>query len=552
MELELTTTIAQVTVYPDQALIMRRGDATIETAGEHIVRIGGLPLRLLRDSLRATGSGPAGMRILGIEQADEFHAAAPEATVARLREEIERLTQEVTLVEERLKLLDEQRAWLAALGEQTARSLAHGVMRGGAKPEDAGALFTYTSAEGQRMAAARLDASRERDTLTRELDALRREYQELHGNARPDRIVASVRIEVATPGSVTLQLSYLVMGASWRPRYDARVDVANARVRLAQQALVTQRTGEAWAGVALALSTAQPSAAVTLPDEPDPWYLDAPRPPMAPQTVAAPMAAQRLAMRAAPGVMALDGSTFPPVYGASAAMADAYPTPPPVEAEMASAQMERSGMAQIFHVPGGVDVPSDGAPHTLGLSDDALPCRLEYVAAPVIASGAHLRAQATNTTGHVLLAGELHIFHAGAAGDEYVGAATLELTAEDAPLTLYLGMDDNVTVKRELIERDTDKGSILQSGVRRVTFGYRVTLANRTTTPQRVILKDRLPVPRHERIKLRTLDIRPQPNERTKLEQLTWELQLAPGEERRIEWRFVVESPSDMSIVGLS
>ena len=223
----------------------------------------------------------------------------------------------------------------------------------------------------------------------------------------------------------------------------------------------------------------------------------------------------------------------------------------PVDATQARADLERSGAAQVYRVAGAVDVPSDGAPHTMGLGDDALPCRFDYVAAPVIASGAHLRALARNTTGRVLLPGELHVFHVGAAGDEYVGATRLDLAAEDAELKFYLGVDDNVTVKRELVERETDKGNILQSDLRRITFGYRVTLGNRTNAPQRVTLKDRLPVPRHERIKLRVLDIKPQPTARTKLDQLTWETQLAPGEERRVEWRFMVEAPADLGIVGL-
>jgi hypothetical protein len=59
-------------------------------------------------------------------------------------------------------------------------------------------------------------------------------------------------------------------------------------------------------------------------------------------------------------------------------------------------------------------------------------------------------------------------------------------------------------------------------------------------------------VPRHERIKLKVLDLKPQPTERTRLEQLTWEVQLAPNEERQIEWRFVVESPADVEVAGLA
>ncbi len=545
MEIDLTAPIAEVTVYPDRALIVRRGEAEIETAGEHILRIGGLPMALLSASLRATGRGPAGTRILSVEQSNQFNAEAPEATINRLHSEIDRLDNEIALLDERVKLLSDQRAWLTTLGDQTAQSLARGIARGSAKPEDAGALFTYTSNEAQRIASEQRQTQTQRDTLAREREARQRELNGLNIR-QPDRIAASIRMVVATPGKVSIQLSYVITNAWWRPRYDARVDVAGGRVRLTQQALITQRTGEDWQAVALSLSNAQPSTATALPDDLDPWYIEE-QPPL-PQPVAARAVRSAPLMRAmTPAAMPFGGAVQGYAMSANgSALADAAE-----EIDVVAAEAERTGVAMVFRLPGGVDVPSDGAPHTVGTGDNDLPCTLEYIAAPLIAQGAQLRATTTNTTGRVLLAGELHIFHAAEAGDEYVGQTHMEQTAENAPLKLYLGADDNITFKRELIERETDKGALLQGDLRRVTFGYRVTLANRTASPQRVILKDRLPVPRHERIKLRVLDIRPQPTNRTKLEQLTWELQLAPNEERRVEWRFVVESPRNMVVAGL-
>jgi uncharacterized protein (TIGR02231 family) len=540
MQYNPETTITEVTVYPDRALVTRQGGARVEAEGEHTLRIGGLPRSILAESLRATGRGPSGTRILAVEQAAEYHAAAPEETLQRLRDEIERLRREIALFDERDRLTEQQQGWLHSMGEQAARSLAWGLARGTAKPEDASSLFTYTREEAERLATSRQEIARRREESQRTLAAREREYRELGGGGMPDRVAADVRIQVPAAGEVTVELSYLALGASWRPRYDVRVDAARSSVHLAQQALVQQQTGEDWRQVALALSTARPSAAVRLPDEPDPWYLDVAKPAPPPQ----PRYRRMAAMGAATDTFA----------GAAQAVAAA----PAMEEErsyaevgFAKADVEQSGAAQIFRLAGRSDVPSDGSPHTLGIGDYDLSCKLEYVAEPVVAEGAHLRAATTNSTGQVLLPGELHVFHAGGAGDEYVGATQLELTAENAELMLYLGVDDNVTVKRELIERDTDKGILLQSGIRKVTVGYRVTLANRTQAAQRVILKDRLPIPRHERIKVRTLDVRPQPSEKTRLEQLTWDLQLPPGEERKIEWRFVVEAPHDLEVVGL-
>jgi uncharacterized protein (TIGR02231 family) len=544
MRYDVTTTITDVTVYPDRALITRRGAVNVEGAGEHTLRIVELPAALQPDSLRATGSGPAGTRILAIEQEPEYHAAAPEETLQRLREELERLHQEKVLGNERKKTLEEQQGWLHALGEQSARSLAWGLARGTAKPKDASELFTFTSEEAQRLAATRLEIDRQQEDLARRYAAKQREYETLGGGRRPDRVAASVRIEAASAGEIQLALSYLVASASWRPRYDARVEPGSGRVRLTQQALVSQHTGEEWRDVALAVSTARPSVAARLPDEPDPWYLTVIPHPPPPGPVPRMMAQRERGVTARPlaegdaGVARM--SLAAPVMAAD--MSDLRPAEP---------EIERSGTAQVYRLPGRNDVPADGAPHTLGLGEYELPAQLEYVTEPVIAEGAHLRAAATNSSGRVLLAGELHVFQAAPSGDEYVGATRLELTPEGAELPLYLGVDDNVAVKRELIERDTDRGILLQSGLRRVTIAYRVTLANHTGAAQRIILKDRLPVSQHERVKVKPLDIRPQPTARTRLEQLTWELRLEPGEERRIEWRCVVESPSELDVAGL-
>src|SRR5215470_992482 len=76
--MQLTAPIVHVTVFPDRARIERSGDITLE-AGNHSLTIGGLPAALDRDSVRASGSGPAGTRIERIDIASEYHAEAPEA-----------------------------------------------------------------------------------------------------------------------------------------------------------------------------------------------------------------------------------------------------------------------------------------------------------------------------------------------------------------------------------------------------------------------------------------------------------------------------------------
>jgi uncharacterized protein (TIGR02231 family) len=340
MEIALDTTIGEATVYPDRAQIVRRGEVRLEEAGLHTLIVGGLPAALDRESLRATGRGPAGTRILGVEQAAEYHASAPEEALRRVGDEIDRLTRELALVEQRAKTIEDERGWLRDMGQQSARSMAVGMARGTARPEDATAFFTYAAEESQRLAVLGLNLDRQRQDLQRELEARRREYAELGGRKRPDRVAARVRVDMPEPGTFALDLSYHIGGASWSPRYDARVDTTAGQVHLTQQALVRQWTGENWDQVTLALSTARPAAAVSLPDEPPPWYLDVavPVPPRQPalrrMVMAAPMAApsEGVAALAYAPDDAIEAAAPPPLATASLAAADvarraAYPRP---------------------------------------------------------------------------------------------------------------------------------------------------------------------------------------------------------------------------------
>ncbi|MGH2484966.1 MAG: mucoidy inhibitor MuiA family protein, partial [Ktedonobacterales bacterium] len=401
MEIDLDTTITGVTVYSDRAQVARRGEATIEAAGEHLLRIGGLPLSVQRDSFRVTGQGPAGTRILGVEQSQQFHARAPEEKLTALSDEIERQERAANALDERIKANTERRGWLTQLAEQSARSLSWSLARGLSKPEDISAFLAFVGEETQRAATATLDLKQERKDLIIAIEALRREYAQLDSGWLPDRLAASVRLTVTTPGVVVVSLSYLTGGAGWRPRYDARVNVDTSSVRLTQQALVTQSTTEAWSGVALTLSTARPSVARQLPDEPTPWYLNVYSPPIMPP--APPMPAPRYAVARAMVQSAVAAAT--PMATATE-MHDA--TPMPQDLTLDEAVAERSGAAQIFHISGDVDIPSDGMPHTLPIGERDLPGRIEYVAIPVESEGAHLRATVSNTTGQALPAGELH------------------------------------------------------------------------------------------------------------------------------------------------
>ena len=103
----------------------------------------------------------------------------------------------------------------------------------------------------------------------------------------------------------------------------------------------------------------------------------------------------------------------------------------------------------------------------------------------------------------------------------------------------------------ELIERAMDKGNLLQNDLRRSTYTYFITVHNYAAAPRKIVIYDHLPVPQHERIKVKILQIQPQPTEHTKLEILTWKFTLPADGEQKIEYRFVDQHPQGLKVIGL-
>lgn len=541
---DLIAPITEVTVYADRALITRAGNIHL-LAGEHELRINDLP-NFVRESLRASGQGPQGTRILNVDLTTTFYSRPPESELQTLQAACEALQQQMALLQARQTSLHDRQQWLRELGEQ-ARYFAKGLAKGQMKPQDCADFFSFTATQALQNAEAEQDLEMQLKQKQKELAAKQRELARKQGHHLPDRSAAVVSIEMPAEGDFHLELSYLVTQASWRPQYDVRVTIGEdgnqGKVELTYIGVVQQTTGENWEQVKLALSTARPSLAAVLP-ELQPHYLHAYAPPPPLRSVqAAPM----LASGSMPKKAHMAMSMAAPGSADSFADMPPPPPPPPLTAELATATVEQSGPAYVFRIATAGNIPSDNSPHKTTIARDNLPCTFDYVSAPVIEPNVHVRAKITNTTERVLLPGESSIFLSG----EYVGTTKIALTAPTEQFKVFLGLDDSIKVKREQLERSVEKGALLQSDVRRITYTYRITIHNYAAFARNIVVRDHLPLSQHERIKVKTQSIQPPPTERSKLELLTWRFPLAEGAEQKLEYRLQVEHPQDMQVSGL-
>jgi uncharacterized protein (TIGR02231 family) len=523
----IDTTLTAAFLYPDRARLTRQGKIKLEK-GSHTLEIADLPLELNPESLRAAARGAARARLLGVQAQRTFYTETPAKKVQQLETRLDTAQDDLSNLDTQAESIKQTHGALAALLSHTdtyALGLAGGEMSLQSQVE----LFDHIRQQMKNLDSESLSLTSRRREVERRIEQLKNQLNQFRGARPRQRYTALIEIEVLQAGELTTELSYLVSSASWKPLYDLRLleDVDQPGLELTYLAEVTQITGEPWDAIHLSLSTARPALAAALP-ELDPWYIG-PRPAVMP-VPRAPRAAGPAPM------MALKTSDEEATFSITAEEVAAQP---------ALASVDFSGLAVTYHVPHPVNIPADGQPHKVVIAQVTMSSRLDYTTAPKRVGAVYRRARATNDSPYTLLPGSANLF----AGDEYIGATRLDLTAAQGEIELYLGVEDRIKIERELKRREVEKTLI--GGRRRIHFGYQITVENLLDRQVQVTLHDQAPVPRHEDIKIRLETTDPRPSLQSELNLLDWELTLSAKEKRLVNFDFVVEFPQGMELVGL-
>ncbi|HSN14405.1 MAG TPA: mucoidy inhibitor MuiA family protein [Anaeromyxobacteraceae bacterium] len=522
-----------VTVYRTSARVSRIARADLP-AGDVRLLIEGLPVGLADDSVRVEGQGAGKGKIWGVSVEPVTKAEAMDAAAREAEERVEKLQLEDRALEDQAKVADSRRKFVESLrstySEERAKNLA---VRGVTAREWADlagfvdAQLTATAEQIRKVDAARREVARRLAAARAELEKLR---------AKRSETTKTIAVELTTEraGGFELAVSYLVGAASWEPVWDARLDPDKEAMELSLRAEITQRSGEDWKDVKLAVSTAEPGRGLFVPALESRWLTGAPPPqPVYRAKSARGMAAPAPAMaRSAP----------------ARAMEEEAPEPQAFELEAPEASAEQGLLAATFTTPRRETVDGSGRARSVALSRFPLKAKVARVTAPRVESAVFLTAKAVNETGLPLLSGQAGVY----VGDEFVGRAPLPATPPGGELELAFGADGRVEVERRVLERKHETSGVVSKDE---VFRYRtrVTLKNRYATPIDVRLLDLVPVSREEKIQVKLLDgttaaTREDP-ERPGVK--TWELKLAAREERAIELRYEVRYPRGFPIQGL-
>jgi uncharacterized protein (TIGR02231 family) len=525
--------IVAVTVYADRALVTRRGVVDLTGIEQELV-ITSLPETLEIESIRVSGTGTVGVRLMGVSS-DRIYTTEPVAErVAHLTRQIEQLEAEKRHLQAQVDALVLQSSFIAGLREKTEEPFAQSLSRKNLSLSETLDFLNFLGSQYGEYAIASGECKTQQQELDKELQALRASLQKIQTPHPKESLSIVVGVEVAGEGKFELEVSYIVNRASWTPLYDLRFNTTSDIVHLGYLAEITQSSGEDWISANLTLSTAKPGLG-TLPPKLEPWYIDAPRPQMLRQRR---FAAQPplLPSIAEPSASAARVDWQEEDEGAEDVL---------IQAETVTAEVSKEGSVVTFKLNGGGNIPSDGAPHKTTIFNDDYPCNFDYVAMPRLVSFAYLQANVKNNpNGTTLLPGKANIFR----NNVFIGTTQLQNIAPGQEFKLNLGIDEGLKIERELVERLVDKRLI--SNQRRITYSYRLIITNLLDKEVNLKVTEQLPVSRNEQIKVRLSRSNPQ-IQLGEMGILEWELTLLPQEKRDIYYQFNVEHPPDLMVVGL-
>lgn len=531
-ELIIPSQVTQVTVYPDRARVTRQGTGEVTTETQKII-LDELPTTLLPDSVRVTGRGTARVRIQGVDTKWHYYTETPTTRVYELEQEIQRLEDENRGLADRKAGLMARMKYLDGLASATLE-FAKGLSRGRTTIEDQTDLVAFLAGQDTAIRTELRELDVAQRALNKQLEKSRNELKQMQ-SARPrQRYRATIEVVVSEPGSFTVELSYVVQNVGWQPLYDLRWQENNGgKLSLTYLAQISQNSGEDWPAIQLAVSTARPALNQRLP-ELHPWYINVfvPMPP--PQAkmmsrAAAPAPAAMMQAGSAPREEAADMVAFSAV----------------AEAEIATATVESSGVAVTFKIGGSTDIPSDGAPHKTTIQQFELDPKVDYISIPRHTDAVFRRLTVSNKTTAPFLAGPGNLF----VGEEFIGATQVEYAPVGEKMELLFGVEERITINRELVKREVDKTFLRDN--RQLRYGYKIEVQNLLAAAANVELHDHIPVSRHEQIKVKLEQAIPEPAEKSDLNLLEWHLALPASAKATVQYSYLVEHPRSLQVVGL-
>jgi uncharacterized protein (TIGR02231 family) len=529
-DLDATSTVDAVTVYPDGASVTRVIVVDLP-AGDNSAVVKDFPVGLDTSSLRVEGEADTKLTIGAIDA--KLPRAAPPVNMPEIDKRIESLRDQRADLDGAIAAATARRKFAERFAETSPAGLGD---KGEARPlAEWREAFAAVAEEVATADTAVRDAERKQRDLDREIARLQSDRTLKPSNKLEVRIDLSAQ----AASKATLRVTYSVRNAHWTPLYDARLDTGTKdrkpALELVRRAEIAQVTGEDWSNVALNVSTVRTARGGEAPNL-NPLIVHYPQPsPPAPSP----------AMALAPDnkARALRSVAEPP-------MPMALPSMAAQRAEEQQAAAEVGGFQVMFRIPGRVSIGTSEGAKSLRVSTASIAPDLSIRSVPVLDPTAYLEASFKQSEDAPLLPGRVAIYRDGI----FVGRSLMAAAGKDETVRLGFGADDKVKIERTVVKRNEGTAGLIVTTSKTDERTFKTTVRNGHDFPVKIAIEDQLPVSETEDIQVEMLSSTTPPtatNVRDKRGVLGWSFEAKPGEVRDITFAWRVTWPKDKGAVVL-
>jgi uncharacterized protein (TIGR02231 family) len=516
-EKEIRAPLKHVTVYPDRAQLSH--ETTVEIpSGKTILKLTGLSPYIDAQSISVKGYGE--FVIMSVNQQNNYLENLDDLPeIKSIRSQIDALQIKVEDEKTAVTVLQEKEAFLVANRALPAKETTF------TAEQFRSVMDLYTSNMDQ-VKNSIVRKNRIIKDYEKQIAALQKQLADKVGKQQlpSGEISVSVTSEKALTGRLTV--SYVVSNAGWFPSYDIRVDDITKPVTIFYKANVFQNTGVSWKDVKLSFSNATPWIAGDVPSL-DPWFIDFYYPEPKPQIMIRGAASVK---RAAEPDMAVMN-----VSERSRELKEVEVAPAPVE--------KRTGETTIeFDITAPYTLESDGKVQTIEIQRTTTPAVYKYLTVPKVSPLAYLTGNITDWAKQSLISGEATLYFE----NTFVGKSFLNVNQMKDTLTISLGTDNSILVKREKRQDFTSKKTLGSNKTE--TYSFLITIRNNKNSPVGITVNDQLPVSTNSTIEVDPVEISGAAyNSRTG--EIKWDLELKPQETRQLILTYSVKYPKDKTII---
>jgi hypothetical protein len=594
---DVNSTIKNVTVYQVGAQVTRETNLKLDK-GVTELHFKGLPQDISNESIQA--SADQGVTIVSVVHSiDYLNKQKSTQEIIALEKRREILRDSISFHSNIQKVLSQEREMILAnrtIGGEEGVSASN--------LEKMASFFRsrLTEIEGKNYALTLKIRNLQREMIT-----ISQQLLEL--NAQIDKPTSLIKVKVScnTAISSKFELRYFIANAGWKALYDVRIDDVNAPLNLSYKAQVNQNTGEDWKDVLLTLSTGNPSISNYKPDL-SPYFLTfdnyySQRSNVQGASSYTGNVAGRVTDEEGsplPGVtIIVKGTTQGAVTDINGNYSINVPSPnsslvfsfigmKPQEhfanARVRNVRMEYDNVAleevvvtgyggrtpginirgaaslapeKKVHIPMSIEksqvatefkiempysIPSDNQVYDVSILEYRVPAEYRFASTPKLSTDAFLMASIANWHIYELLNGDVNLFFKGI----YQGKTYFDLSSVEDTLTLSVGRDRDIQIKRESL-KEFARRSVVGSN-RREQRVWEITVKNNKPFGITIDIEDQVPVSRLSDIKIEQVE-----HNGATIDEATgkvkWNLKMQPGEQRKLTLKYTVRYPQNRKLL---